>query len=98
MTKTKMGNINVHVTSPLDRYAYGREGNQIQIVDRNDNEAFVMNLSAAKASQVYHLLQTTHPNRDIGKIEFETSNGPRTVQELIHTAPDGTLKAKLGLI
>ena len=98
MTKTNMGHISAHITSSLDRYAIGRDGNRVTIVDREDNEAFVMNLSAAKADQVYHLLQTTHPNRDIGKIEFGTADGPKTVQELIHTAPDGTLKSKLGLI
>lgn len=98
MTKTKMGAVNAFVSSPFDIYAFARDGNQITVVDRRDNEAFVMNLTKTKANRVLELLLKTHPNKDIGRIEFETSKGPQTIDELIHTAPDGTLKAKLGLI
>ena len=98
MTKTKMGAVNAFVSSPFDIYAFARNRNQVTVVDRRDNEAFVMNLTKAKADRVLELLLKTHPNKDIGRIEFETSKGPQTIDELIHTAPDGTLKAKLGLI
>lgn len=98
MTKTKMGHAAALVANPLDLYALGRQGNQITIVERQDNEALVMNLTPQKADRVWELLTNTHPNRDIGNIEFDTKKGPRTVRELIHTAPDGTLKSKLGLI
>lgn len=97
MTK-KMGHVSATVTNALDRYAYSRDGGQITIVDREIGEALVLKLTSSKASQIYHLLQMTHPNRDIGKIEFGTTGGAHTVQELIQKAPDGTLKAKLGLI
>ncbi|GEO67318.1 hypothetical protein [Levilactobacillus spicheri] len=97
MTK-KMGHVSARVASALDRYALGRDGGQITIVDREIGEAFVLKLTGNKADKVWQMLVTTHPNRDIGKIEFGTKNGPRTIDELIKTGPDGTLKAKLGLI
>lgn len=98
MTKTEMGHVSATVANSLDRYAYSRDDGQITIVDREIGEALVLKLTAGKASQVYHMLQMTHPNRDIGKIEFGTTGGSHTVQELIQRAPDGTLKSKLGLI
>ncbi|RWZ41046.1 hypothetical protein EQG69_04760 [Levilactobacillus brevis] len=98
MTKTKMGHVSATVSSSLDRYAYSRDGGQITIVDREIGEAFVLKLSGKKADIVWQVLISTHPNRNIGKIEFGTKKGPRTIDELIKTGPDGTLKSKLGLI
>ncbi|KID42851.1 hypothetical protein LbDm2_2259 [Levilactobacillus brevis] len=97
MTK-KMGHVSAMVANALNRYALGRDGGQITIVDREIGEAFVLKLSGKKADIVWQVLISTHPNRDIGKIEFDTKKGPRTIDELIKTGPDGTLKSKLGLI
>lgn len=97
MTK-EMGHVSTIVANALDRYALGRDGGQITIVDRESGEAFVLKLSGKKADIVWQVLISTHPNRDIGKIEFDTKKGPRTIDELIKTGPDGTLKSKLGLI
>ncbi|QCZ43731.1 hypothetical protein [Levilactobacillus brevis] len=97
MTK-KMGHVSAMVANALGRYALGRDGGQITIVDREIGEAFVLKLSGKKADIVWQVLISTHPNRDIGNIEFDTKKGPRTIDELIKTGPDGTLKSKLGLI
>ncbi|VDG32872.1 hypothetical protein [Lactobacillus brevis] [Lactiplantibacillus mudanjiangensis] len=98
MEKTDMGNVSAIVHGMLDVYAFMRKGPSIVIADRRSGEAFVIKCGLPKAIAIEKLLVETHPNKDIGKIEFDTSTGPMTIDELIQKAPDKTLAAKMGLV
>ena len=98
MKKTDMGNVGAVIHNMLDIYAFKRDDTRIVIADRRSGEAFVIDTTLQKAKAIESLLLETHPNKDIGRIEFDTSTGPMTIDELLRKAPDKTLAAKMGLV